>query len=124
MTTLQMPQLGVRVEIRKTAQDTAGELFEFDVVGRARVIAGNRETLTATCRKLGYELPDSQANFLWITLPGVDGAELAARIERAQVIVAAGGPLGEPGHVRVTVPAREEHMTRLIRALELAASGA
>ena len=36
MTTLQMTRLGVRVEIRKTARDTDGEVFEFDVVGRAR----------------------------------------------------------------------------------------
>jgi hypothetical protein len=36
------------------------------------------------------------------------------------VIVAAGGPLGDPGHVRISVPARDEHMTRLVRALELA----
>jgi uncharacterized protein YndB with AHSA1/START domain/quercetin dioxygenase-like cupin family protein len=36
MTTLEITKLGVRIEIRKTAQDTEGELFEFDVVGRAR----------------------------------------------------------------------------------------
>jgi uncharacterized protein YndB with AHSA1/START domain/quercetin dioxygenase-like cupin family protein len=36
MTTLQMTRLGVTVEIRKTAEDTGGELLEFDVVGRAR----------------------------------------------------------------------------------------
>jgi uncharacterized protein YndB with AHSA1/START domain/quercetin dioxygenase-like cupin family protein len=36
MTTFQMPKLGVTVEIRKTAEDTGGELLEFDVVGRAR----------------------------------------------------------------------------------------
>jgi hypothetical protein len=28
--------------------------------------------------------------------------------------------VGQPGHVRMTVPAREEHMTRVVRALELA----
>jgi uncharacterized protein YndB with AHSA1/START domain/mannose-6-phosphate isomerase-like protein (cupin superfamily) len=33
---LHMPGLGVRVELRTTAADTAGELIEFDVVGRAR----------------------------------------------------------------------------------------
>jgi uncharacterized protein YndB with AHSA1/START domain/mannose-6-phosphate isomerase-like protein (cupin superfamily) len=35
-TVLQMPRLGVRVELRRTAADTDGELLEFDVVGRAR----------------------------------------------------------------------------------------
>jgi mannose-6-phosphate isomerase-like protein (cupin superfamily) len=36
MTTLHIAKLGVHIEIRRTAEDTAGELFEFDVVGRAR----------------------------------------------------------------------------------------
>jgi mannose-6-phosphate isomerase-like protein (cupin superfamily)/uncharacterized protein YndB with AHSA1/START domain len=35
-TVLDMPVLGVRVELRRTAADTDGELVEFDVVGRAR----------------------------------------------------------------------------------------
>jgi mannose-6-phosphate isomerase-like protein (cupin superfamily)/uncharacterized protein YndB with AHSA1/START domain len=35
-TVLDMPALGVRVELRRTAADTDGELIEFDVVGRAR----------------------------------------------------------------------------------------
>jgi uncharacterized protein YndB with AHSA1/START domain/mannose-6-phosphate isomerase-like protein (cupin superfamily) len=33
---LDMPALGVHVELRRTAADTDGELVEFDVVGRAR----------------------------------------------------------------------------------------
>ena len=36
MSTLANARLGVRLEIRKTAEETNGELFEFDVVGRAR----------------------------------------------------------------------------------------
>jgi quercetin dioxygenase-like cupin family protein/uncharacterized protein YndB with AHSA1/START domain len=38
---LDLTPLGVRVELLRTAEDTGGELFEFDVVGRARgLIAG------------------------------------------------------------------------------------
>src|SRR6266498_2721387 len=38
---LDMAPLGVRVELLRTAEDTGGELVEFDVVGRARgIIAG------------------------------------------------------------------------------------
>ncbi|MEN3284589.1 MAG: hypothetical protein V7607_5729 [Solirubrobacteraceae bacterium] len=38
---LDMSALGVRVELLRTAEDTGGELMEFDVVGRARgIIAG------------------------------------------------------------------------------------
>jgi uncharacterized protein YndB with AHSA1/START domain len=35
MTTLQVTRLGVVVEIRKTGEETGGELLEFDVIGRA-----------------------------------------------------------------------------------------
>ena len=37
--------------------------------------------------------------------PGVDGAELAARLERHQVIVQPGGAIGSPDHVRAFGPA-------------------
>ena len=33
---LDVPHLGVQIEMRRTAAETAGELLEFDVVGRAR----------------------------------------------------------------------------------------
>ncbi len=35
---LEVPQAGVRIEIRRTAEDTEGELLEFDIVGRPRGI--------------------------------------------------------------------------------------
>jgi quercetin dioxygenase-like cupin family protein len=35
---LEAPQVGVRIEIRRTTEDTGGELVEFDVVGRPRGI--------------------------------------------------------------------------------------
>jgi histidinol-phosphate aminotransferase len=115
------PELG----LNELAQAGALEALRSSVgrvAGRGRAVAANRATLTRTARELGYALPDSQANVLWLSLPGVEGAELSARLERAHVIVAPGGPLGEPGHVRLTVPARDEHMTRVVRALELASA--
>jgi quercetin dioxygenase-like cupin family protein len=33
---LKMPELGIRIEIRRRARDTGGELVEFDVIGRPR----------------------------------------------------------------------------------------
>ncbi len=63
-------------------------------------------------------MPDSQANVLWLARPGVGGAELSRRFERAHVIVAPGVPLGEPDRIRITVPAREDRVERLLRALE------
>jgi uncharacterized protein YndB with AHSA1/START domain/quercetin dioxygenase-like cupin family protein len=35
-TVLDVDELGMRVEVRRTGEETGGELFEFDVVGRAR----------------------------------------------------------------------------------------
>ncbi len=61
----------------------------------------------------------TQANVLWLRAPGVDGAELAARLEGHGVLVAPGGPIGEPAHVRAAVH-RPEDADRLVRALELA----
>ena len=113
------PELG----LNELAQAGALEALRSSVglvAARGRTIVANRRALTATARELGYDLPDSQANVLWLALPGVDGAELAVRMERAHVVVASGGPLGEPQRVRLTVPAREEHMTRVVRALDVA----
>ena len=61
----------------------------------------------------------SQANVLWVHADGLPGAELAARLERLSVLVASGGPLGDPDRARVTVPHRPEQAQRLLRALEL-----
>jgi len=95
------------------------------VARRGAAIAERRHALTELARSLGYELPDSQANILWLRLPDVDGADLANRFERAHVLVAGGGQLGEPSRIRVAIPPREEHAARLARALEQAAgSGA
>ena len=50
--------------------------------------------------------------------PGIDGGELARRLERHGVIVAPGGPLGDPARVRAAIH-RAEAGDRLLRALEL-----
>jgi histidinol-phosphate aminotransferase len=114
------PDLGLN-ELTQAGALEALRSSDVRVAARAKTIAANRARLTITAREFGYELPDSHANFLWLAFKSVSGPELSARMERAHVLVASGGPLGEPDHVRLTVPAREEHMTRVIRALELSA---
>jgi histidinol-phosphate/aromatic aminotransferase/cobyric acid decarboxylase-like protein len=54
-------------------------------------------------RARGFEVSDSQANFLWAAHPAVQGDELAGRLARAGVLVAAGSALGEPQHVRIAI---------------------
>jgi histidinol-phosphate aminotransferase len=66
-------------------------------------VCEERPRLTAALRELGFEVTDSQANFLWVAHPQIDGSELAARMGRAGVLVAAGGGLGEPRHVRIAL---------------------
>ena len=71
-----------------------------------RVICEERAALIAALRERGFEVSDSQANFVWVAHPAVDGGELAARLARAGVLVAAGDALGEPRHVRIAPVSR------------------
>ncbi len=88
---------------------------------RGRRIAAERAALRDALGGVdGLDVPPSQANVLWLAAAGVPGAELAARLGRQGIAVAAGGPLGDPGRVRVTVPHRPEHRERLVRALAVA----
>jgi histidinol-phosphate aminotransferase len=70
-------------------------------------IQEERPRLTDALRELGFDVTDSQANFLWAAHPEVGGAELAARLAQAGVLVAAGDALGEPQHVRIALRSPE-----------------
>jgi len=87
------------------------------VAGRSATVAAERARLLAAVRTLGIEAVPSQANVLWLRAAGVDGGELARRLERHGVIVAAGGPLGDGDRVRAAIHGREAG-DRLLRALE------
>ena len=116
------PELGLNELAQAGALEALRSSIDL-VARRGRIIAAHRASLTRTCRELGYRLPDSQANVLWLSLEGVSGPELSGRLERGHVLVAPGGPLGAPDHVRLTVPARDDHLTRAVRSLELTAKG-
>ncbi|MEA2380326.1 MAG: histidinol-phosphate aminotransferase [Solirubrobacteraceae bacterium] len=92
------------------------------VAGRAGAVAAERARLAAAARAAGLDVAPSEANVLWLAAPGIDGAELARRLERAGVIVAPGGPLGDATRVRLTVPASRDTADRAQRALETAAA--
>jgi len=91
---------------------------------RATEIAGLRSALHTGLAERGYDVTPSQANFLWIAAPGIDGAELAARLERGGIIAAGGGNLGDGARVRMTVPHRPDLVDRTLRAAELALADA
>jgi histidinol-phosphate aminotransferase len=90
------------------------------VAGRAAMVAAERGRLSEAVRALGLQVTPSQANVLWLGAEGVNGGELARRLERHGVIVAPGGPLGDDAFVRVSIQ-RPEASDRLLRALELSA---
>ena len=86
---------------------------------RTRRVAMERERLIEGLRALPLEVTPTQANILWMAAPSMDGAELAARLGRQRVLVRAGGPLGDPRHVRAAI--QDKLATdRLLRELERA----
>jgi len=106
-----LAQAGALEALRSTADRVRSRAADVAAVTR-----GATERLTAAGAVVAAP---TQANVLWLRVPGVDGAELAARLERLAVLVAPGGPIGEPAHVRAAVH-RTEEADRLVRALALA----
>jgi histidinol-phosphate aminotransferase len=86
---------------------------------RVKRVAHERTRLTTALRQRHFEVSDSQANFLWVAHPSVDGGELSARLARSGILVAAGDALGEPRHVRISIR-DEASSTRLLSALDRA----
>jgi histidinol-phosphate aminotransferase len=110
------PDLGVNELSQAGALEalhTAGPLLDRHV----RAIAVERAGLTAALRKRGFDVAASQANFLWVAHPRLDGGELSARLARTGVLVAAGTALGEPRHVRISLRDAAAS-TRLLGALD------
>lgn len=79
--------------------DAADQLLE-----RTDAVVAERARVTAALRSAGYTVPPSQANFVWLPLPG-RAQQFAADSANNGVIVR---PYGEDG-VRVTVAAPHEN---------------
>jgi histidinol-phosphate aminotransferase len=106
---------GIAAHVRKTqipfsvsalAQEAAmvalGEHAE--VVRRAALTVAERERVTERLRTIGFEVPDSQANFVWLPLAG-DSADFALHCLGDDVVVR---PFVGEG-VRVTIGLRAEN---------------
>ena len=96
------PDLGVSEVSQAGALEALRSCSEL-VAERMRRISEERARLIAALRERHFEVADSQANFLWVAHPSVDGGELIARLARAGVLVAGGEALGESRHVRIGV---------------------
>jgi histidinol-phosphate aminotransferase len=90
-----------------------------DVAARRAVVAVERRRLLTGLAELPADAPPTQANFVWLSAPSVDGGELARRLERRGVIVRGGAAFGAADHVRAAVQSSVA-TDRLLRALRTA----
>jgi histidinol-phosphate aminotransferase len=88
---------------------------------RVRANDRARRGMTGALEDLGLLVHPTQSGTVWVRSPDRDGAALHADLERAGVVVQAGGTLGDDRHVRIT--ARDSAATeRLVRALRAGAA--
>jgi histidinol-phosphate aminotransferase len=109
------PVLGVNA-LSQAAADYAVGIADRELAKRREVVSGQRAELLEALPGLGVQVAPSQANFVWMKVEGISGADLAARLERERVLVAPGGPLGADDHVRAAVRGPNE-TSRLLLAL-------
>ena len=96
------PDLGVSEVSQAGALEALRSCTEI-VARRVAAISRERSVVTAGLRERGFDVADSQANFVWAAHPAIDGGELSARLARAGILVAGGAALGEPRHVRIAL---------------------
>jgi histidinol-phosphate aminotransferase len=109
------PVLGVNA-LSQAAADYAVGIADRELDQRRRLVSEQRTQLLDELPGLGVQAAPSQANFVWMKVQGISGAELAGRLERERVLVAPGGPLGADDHVRAAVRGPNE-TSRLLLAL-------
>ncbi len=78
-----------------------------------------RPKLIAALRVRGFEVSDSQANFVWAAHPDIAGGALSAHLEQAGILIAEGDALGEPQHVRIAIR-NAAATSRLLAAIDKA----
>ena len=115
------PDLGVH-ELALVGALEALRSASGDVRARVRAIARERERLTRELRALGFDVPSSRANFLWVAHPRLGDGALLDALGRASILVAPGAALGAGDRVRIAVRDRAAS-ERLLRALEGALGG-
>jgi histidinol-phosphate aminotransferase len=90
-----------------------------EVERRVEQTVATRVAVTEQLREIGLWVADSDANFLWVRVDDSDepdDAPVVAALQERGVLVRAGGALGGPGYVRVTVGTTAEN-ERFIAAL-------
>jgi histidinol-phosphate aminotransferase len=105
-----MAEAGATEALRKTAGQIAH---------RRETVAAERRHLRDAFLELGVQARESQANFLWLRVEGLDAGELSLRLKRAGVEVFSGTAVGDDDHVRAAVQSRPAS-DRLLDALRKA----
>jgi histidinol-phosphate aminotransferase len=112
------PDLGVSEVSQAGALEALRTCSEL-LARHVRMICEERPRLIAGLRERGFDVSDSQANFVWAAHPDLSGGELATRLARSGVLVAEGDALGEPQHVRISIR-KAAATTRLLAAVDKA----
>jgi histidinol-phosphate aminotransferase len=115
------PALGVNA-MTQAALSHALKIGDSEIRRRRELVVEQRRRLLHALHDLPVDAPDSEANFVWLHAAGLTGAELAGRLERSGVLVAAGGPLGADDHVRAAIRGAAA-TERLLSGLEQALHG-
>ena len=89
------PDLGVSEVSQAGALEALRSCSEI-VARRVAAVSRERTAVTAGLRERGFDVADSQANFVWAAHPAIEGGELSARLARAGILVAGGAALGSP----------------------------
>jgi histidinol-phosphate aminotransferase len=110
------PPLGVSEVVQMGALEALRKCGRQVAARRADVVAERRRALDVLV-DLPLTAGPSQANFLWISAPGMSGPELSARLARSRVIVHPGTELGEHDHVRAAIqsPAATDRLLEALR---------
>ena len=89
---------------------------EYFLETRAKIIA-TRERIAAKLRNMGFDLPDSSANFLFATHPNYDAEKLFLFLKSKNILVRYFSSPLLCKHLRISIGTDEE-MDELIRAIE------
>ena len=116
------PALGVDA-MTQTAVAYALDRGANDIEGRRALVAAERRRLLDRLPELSLEAVPSEANFIWLRVPGLRSGELAEKLKLSNILVAPGEDFGEGDHVRAAV--RDPEATdRLLASLEAVAAEA
>jgi histidinol-phosphate aminotransferase len=96
------PMLGVNA-LTQAAVLQALKIGDRDLAERRAMVIEQRTRLREAIEDLPLEMADSQANFVWIRAEGMNGDELADRLEKSRVRVAPGRGLGDERYIRAAI---------------------